>query len=398
MGTSTERQETGGLSVSFEIIEEHKMLEESLCRLLDAEYSSPLPSDFERQKERHRSVWCAMADLGVFAASMPEDVGGMPGGAIATMLTMQALGSRPITSPFIPTIVCAAGLLARLGTREQKDVLLQTILRGECTVALAFAESAHGENRLEVRTSARRNGQHFVLNGRKTFVVGAADSDYLLVDALLGDGADAPLGVFMVPVGATGVELNSSITIDSASASELVMRDVVVSAAMLIGGGEISRDHLEAAIDAATVALCAEAVGSIRVMLESTVEYSKTRKQFGQSIGKFQALQHRMVDMLVACEQASAIVHHASICLESDTLSRKRATSACKATVSRTARMVAQAAVQLHGAIGITNELPLTQYFRRIEVFTLRFGSADDHIGRYMELLDSVPERVDVRE
>lgn len=386
--------------MSFEIIEEHKMLEESLCRLLDAEYSSRLPADFKDRKERHRSAWRAMADLGVFAASMPEDVGGIPGGAIATMLTTQALGSRAITAPFIPTIVCAAGLLARLGTPEQKDVVLQTILRGECTVALAFAESAHGENRLEVRTLARRSGEHFVLNGRKTFVVGAADCDYLLVDALLGDGADAlagceaPLGVFLVPVAATGVELNSSVTIDSASASELVMRDVVVSPAMMIGAGEIGRDHLEAVIDAATVALCAEAVGSIRVMFESTVEYSKTRKQFGQSIGKFQALQHRMVDMLVACEQASAIVHHASICLESDTLSRKRATSACKATVSRTARMVAQAAVQLHGAIGVTHELPLTHHFRRIEVFALRFGGVDEHIGRYVELLDSSPRDV----
>jgi hypothetical protein len=187
------------------------------------------------------------------------------------------------------------------------------------------------------------------------------------------------------------MEIITAETIDRGVASEVCLRDVKVGSECLVGTpGAVGRGSIEHMLDAATVAQCAEAFGSIRAMFEKTVAYSKERQQFGRAIGQFQSLQHRMVDMLIACEQASSIVQHASLCLGGEEITRKKTTSACKVTVGRMGRMVGQSAVQIHGAIGITDQLDVTQHFRRVEVFNLRLGTIDEHVSRYVELLNAV--------
>jgi alkylation response protein AidB-like acyl-CoA dehydrogenase len=377
--------------MDFTVSDEHKMLEESICRLLDQELSDRPPANLARGWQPH--IWRALADVGALASALPEDKGGMPPGSISTMLIVQSLGYRLIATPFIPTIVCAANLLARFGTAEQQSNILQPILQGECVIALAHAESNHGEQQLDVRVTAREEGSAFVLNGRKRFVVGASSANYLLVvTRFRGDTAHhSRLGAFLVPAHAEGIELITSETIDRGVASEVCLSDVKVGSECLVAfPGTMGRESIEQMLDAATVAHCAEAMGSMKAMFEKTVAYSKQRQQFGRAIGQFQTLQHRMVDMLIACEQASAIVQHASLCLESEEITRKRATSACKVTVGRTGRMVGQSAVQMHGAIGITDELDVTQHFRRVEAFNLRLGTIDEHVSRYVDLLSAV--------
>jgi alkylation response protein AidB-like acyl-CoA dehydrogenase len=220
-----------------------------------------------------------------------------------------------------------------------------------------------------------------------TAVVGARWSDHIVFVARMKD-ADGAVGAFIVPLDATGIEMQHARTIDGGSASTVSVRRALVPESARIGDGRDLRAVVERVVDEATAMSCADATGSMEALLRATVEYARTRKQFGRPIGSFQALQHRMVDMLLACEQALSVTHRAVLMLDSEPAARRRAVSAAKALVGKTARMVAQAAVQIHGGIGITEELDVSHHFRRIEMFNLRFGSVDRHVQRYADLID----------
>ena len=338
----------------------------------------------------NREFWAQLAELGILGAALPEEAGGLGGTALDTMLVMRAFGAGLVVGPYLSTIVCAAALIARAGSSSQRQNHLPAIIRGEEVFAFACAEQGDQGTLGNIRTTAVRDGSRYRITGRKALVVGAPWADWIIVVARLTGArtASGAFGAFIVSPQAKGLTTKPARTIDGGLASEIALEDVTVDAESLIGPAHGSTPQIERIVDEAIVALCAEASGAIDTLLTTTVEYAKIRKQFGQPIGSFQVLQHRMVDMLIGRDQADAIVHRASLCLSADTRTRQQAVSACKAQVGRIGTQVAQAAVQTHGGIGTTEEAAVSHYFRRLAVINMQFGDVDDHVARYAELLD----------
>jgi alkylation response protein AidB-like acyl-CoA dehydrogenase len=336
-------------------------------------------------------LWRKLGSLGILGAPLPAEVEGLDGGPLESMIIMQAFGRALVISPFVYTIICAAGLLARAGTAAQQEKYLPRILSGDRTMAFACSEHHDFGDLARLRTSAIRHGDHYRITGRKALIIGAPWCEHLLVVAQLPD--EGACGAFVVPYHAEGVVSREFTTIDGMRASETTFDGVVVPESARIGGGRPIETELERIVDEAIVALCSEASGSIETILATTVAFAKARRQFGKPIAEFQVLRHRMVDMLIALDQATSIAHQAAASIrEADPKARQRIVSAAKAHIGRVGRWVAQAAVQIHGGIGITEELEISHHFRTIEVFDMQFGTADDHVRRYARLMDEDAE------
>jgi alkylation response protein AidB-like acyl-CoA dehydrogenase len=297
------------------------------------------------------------------------------------MVIAEALGHALVIEPYVDTAVVAAGLLRRAGG-EVATGMLENIVAGQAIVALAAAEAASGDHWQDAATTARRDGTDWQLDGAKIMAVGAPLATHLLVTArTAGD-----LSLFAVDVGAPGVDAHGYRTVDDRRAADLVFGAVRLPADALLGDEGRAWPSLERARDEGAAAVCAEAVGAMRKVLADTVEYCKQRHQFGQRIGSFQVLQHRMVDMHIELEQAVAATYLAVLNLEADAATRARAVSAAKATIGRAARFIGQNAVQLHGGMGMTEELAIGHYFKRLTAVQYEFGSTDYHVARYAEL------------
>ena len=374
--------------LDFSISEDHTLLHDMVDRLSLERHDFQLRRTLIASAEGwHRPFWTQLAELGVLGASMPEDFGGMAGSALATMVIMQAFGRRLVISPYLSTVTCAAGLLAKSASVEQCGEHLPKIAAGERVFAFACQERQDLGDIHRIATTATPDGSDYLLKGSKTLVVGAPWADFLLVVARLAD-RPGELAAFIVPSDAPNLVIRSRTLVDGFRSAEIVFDNVRVPKPDCVGVTAGIASDIERTIDEVIVALCAEACGSIDALVTATAEYAKTRKQFGQPIGKFQVLQHRMVDMVVAKEQCLSVTHQAALQLDGPPAQRKRAVSAAKAHVGRLGRTVAQSAVQIHGGIGITDELDVTHHFRRIEVFNLQFGSIDDHVRRYAALMD----------
>jgi alkylation response protein AidB-like acyl-CoA dehydrogenase len=299
------------------------------------------------------------------------------------MVITEALGHALVVEPYVDTVVVAGGLLVRAGG-EQAASLLERVAAGTAIVALAAAESEFGDRWQEVATTAQRDGDGWILHGRKTVATTAPLATHLLVTAKTPAG----LSLFVVDLdsGASGLSLKSYRTIDDRRAADLVLDGVRLPAGALLGDDGQAGPSLAQARDEGAAAICSEAVGCMRKVLADTVEYCKQRQQFGVPIGSFQVLQHRMVDMHIELEQAVAAVLLAVLHLTDDAVVRARSVSAAKATVGRAARFIGQQAVQLHGGMGMTEELAIGHYFKRLTAMQYEFGTTDHHVGRYAEL------------
>jgi alkylation response protein AidB-like acyl-CoA dehydrogenase len=378
--------------LNFELTEEQRLTGDVIDRVIDERYG------FEAHRAAvisrtgwSKAFWQELGVLGILGGALPKEVGGLGGGAFTTFQVMKAFGRKHVISPYLSTVVCAAQLIARVGNSAQQAELLPRILSGEQVIAFACAEIADDGGVGRIATTAFPEGTSYRINGRKTLVTAAAWADKIIVVARVPGEMSNPqeFACFIVSPDAAGMTLQTRRTIDGGSASEILFDDVLVGADALIGPAGGSRTEIERIIDEAAAALCAEAAGIIDAMLEATVEYAKIRVQFGQPIGKFQVLQHRMVDMLIARDQTRAAAHLASICLDGEAPARRLSVSAAKNFVGRAGRRTAQAAVQIHGGVGTTEGLALTHHFRRLEVIDLLFGSPDDHLVRYADLLRS---------
>ena len=299
------------------------------------------------------------------------------------MVIAEALGHALVVEPYVDTAVVAAGLLVRAGG-ERAEALLRLLAEGEAVVVLAAGEAESGDRWQDVATSAHRDGADWVLTGSKTMAVSAPLASHLLITARTAGG----LSLFLVEMGAgsTGMEMHAYRTVDDRRAADLVFTELRLPADALLGEEGKAWPSLTHARDEGATAVCAEAVGGMRKVLADTVEYCRQRQQFGQPIGSFQALQHRMVDMHMELEQSVAAVYLAVLNLGADAPIRARAVSAAKATIGRAARFVGQNAVQLHGGMGMTEELAIGHYFKRLTAVQYEFGSTDDHVTRYAEL------------
>lgn len=324
-------------------------------------------------------IWRSFADeLGILGATLPESVGGLGGGPVEVMVISEALGHALAIEPYIDTVVVSGGLLDRCGT-DRAAAVLARIAEGSAVVALADQDGPQP-------TTATPDGTQWVLHGSKIVVPGAPLATHLLIVAAVGDDTVLLLTEFDAGRSVPGLQAHGYRTIDDRRAADLVFDGLRLPADALLGAPGQIGDSLDRARDEGAAAVCAEAVGAMRKMLADTVEYSKQRHQFGQPIGSFQVLQHRMVDMYMEVEQAAAAVLLAMLQLGADTDTRARSVSAAKATVGRAARFVGHNAVQLHGGMGMTEELAIGHYFKRLTAFQYEFGSSDHHLTRYAAL------------
>ncbi|MGO9508984.1 MAG: acyl-CoA dehydrogenase family protein [Mycobacterium sp.] len=372
--------------MDFNLTKEQELLRDGLGRFLATRYNL----DTSRAAAKSGAgwqpeIWRAFADeLGILGATLPEDVGGMGGGPVELMVITEALGQALVVEPYVDTVVVAGGLLRRVGGEAAASVL-ERIVAGTAIVALAAAEPASGDHWQHVTTTAEQHGDDWVLNGTKIVSVGAPLATHLLVTA----GTSSPgISLFLVDLDSAGagLEVHSYPTIDDRRAADLVFDGLRLPAGALLGDEGQAWSSVAQARDEGAAAICSEAVGCMRKVLNDTVGYCKQRQQFGQPIGSFQVLQHRMVDMHIELEQAIAAVYLAILHLADEPARRARAVSAAKATIGRAARFIGQNAVQLHGGMGMTEELAIGHYFKRLTAIQYEFGSADHHLARYAEL------------
>ncbi|MCM6773853.1 acyl-CoA dehydrogenase family protein [Nocardia sp. CDC159] len=369
--------------MDFEPTAEQQLLRDTVTQFLAARY------DLEKSRAAARTgagwqpqIWRAFAEeVGILGASLPESVGGFDGGAVETMIIAEALGGALVVEPYVDTVVVGAGLLRRAGG-ERAGKLLRGITSGEVVTAFAALEQDSGYDPARVATTARREGDSWVLDGTKIVVTSAPLATHLLVTGRTAAG----LSLFVVDAGAAGLTLHPYRTIDERRAADVVLDGVRVPADALLGTEGAAEDSVRAAVDEAIAAIAAEAVGAMRRVLADTVDYAKQRQQFGVPIASFQVLQHRMVDMHLELEQSIAATYLVTLKLDADPATRSRAAAAAKATIGRAARFIGQHAVQLHGAMGMTEELPIGHYFKRLTAIQNEWGPVDHHIARYAAL------------
>ena len=373
--------------MDFNLTTEQELLRDGLARFLSTRY------DLEKSRAAAKTgtgwqpeIWRGFADeLGILGASLPEDVGGIGGGPVEVMVIAEALGHALVVEPYIDTVVVAGGLLRRAGGRAATAVL-EKIVAGTAIVALAAAEPTSGDHWQDVSTTAVRDGDDSVVTGSKIVAMSAPLATHLLVTARTVDSEGISLLLVDLDRAGPGLDIHGYRTVDDRRAADLVMDGLRLPAHALLGEEGQAWASLDQARDEGAAAICAEAVGCMRKVLSDTVEYCKQRRQFGQPIGSFQVLQHRMVDMYMELEQAVAAVYLAVLNLDAEPAIRARAVSAAKATIGRAARFVGQNAVQLHGGMGMTEELAIGHYFKRLTAIQYEFGSTDHHVARYAEL------------
>ncbi|MQY28109.1 acyl-CoA dehydrogenase family protein [Nocardia aurantia] len=373
--------------MDFEYTAEQQLLRDTLTDFLTARYG------LEESRAAARTgagwqpkIWHAFAEeVGILGASLPEDFGGSGGGPVETLIIAEALGAALVVEPFVDTVVVGAGLLRRAGG-ELAESLLHGVVSGEVITALAALEADSGYDLHRVGTTARRVGEEWVLDGAKVVVIAAPIATHLLVTARI-PGTEG-LSLFVVDPGAAGITMHAYRTIDERQAAELVLDGVRLPAGALLGSEGGADDSIDTARDEAIAAIAAEAVGAMRRVLAETVGYAKQRQQFGVPIASFQALQHRMVDMHLELEQAVAAAYLVTLKLGAEPAERTRAAAAAKVTVARAARLLGQEAVQLHGAMGMTEELSVGHFFKRLTAIQYEWGTADGHTARYAVLTD----------
>ena len=380
--------------MDFNLTKEQQLLRDGLTKFLSTRY------DLEKSRTAAKTgagwqpdIWRGFAEeLGILGATLPEDVGGIGGGPVEAMVIAEALGHALVVEPYIDTAIVAGGLLQR-GGGDIATAVLEKIAAGTAIVALAAAEPTSGDHWQDVSTTAQRDGDGWVCTGSKIVVMNAPLATHLLVTARTSGERDAAEGIslFLVDMAAAGAGLTAHgyRTVDDRRAADLTFDGLRLPADALIGEQGRAWTSLAQARDEGAAAVCAEALGGMRRVLADTVEYCRQRQQFGAPIGSFQALQHRMVDMHMEVEQSVAATYLATLNLESEPKVRARAVSAAKATIGRAARFVGQNAVQLHGGMGMTEELAIGHYFKRLTAVQYEFGSTDQHVARYAELTRS---------
>ena len=371
--------------MQFELDDEQRALQESVQRYFAHAH------DFEKRRAmlatpcgHSPAIWQALAEQGLLSIGLPDTHGGI-GGATELMLVMEEIGRALVLEPYLSTLALCAPLIGARGTAAQQAELLPRIAAGGLKLALAHGELDARYDLERVATSARRRGDVWELNGAKHTVPDGAVADLLVVSARMEDGA---LALFLVAPDAPGVEITRYRTHDGRSAADLGLRNARVAPDQLLGDPSDAFPALERAVERGIAASCADAVGAMEAVNVATIEYTKSRKQFGQPIGRFQALQHRMADMFVYATQARSMSFLANgRCASEDAVLRRRDIAAAKCYVGKAARFIGQQAVQLHGGMGMADELAVSHYFKRLTLFTQTFGDIAHHRAAFSETI-----------
>ena len=369
--------------MDFSFNDVQQMLADSVEKFVSTDYDFDTRQKFAASDLGYdHATWQMFAELGWTAVPFSEADGGFDGGPIELMILMQQFGRGLVVEPYLANIVLAGGVLRRAANEAQKAGWLQPLIAGELQATLAFSEPQSRYDLANVTTSARADGDDWILHGRKGVVFNGGNADLLIIPArTAGDQADAEgITLFGVPTTSEGVSVKAYPTVDGHRAAEIALEDVRVARDAVIGNIGAGHEPLRQAVNEATLAVSAEAVGIMQAMTEKTVEYTKNREQFGVPISSFQALQHRMVDMLTACEQSYSLLLWATMANAEGTDEADKAINAIKYQVGTAGQKVGQEAVQLHGGMGVTWELDIAHYFKRLTAIGQMFGNADWHL------------------
>ncbi|MES2603199.1 MAG: pimeloyl-CoA dehydrogenase small subunit [Pseudomonadota bacterium] len=375
--------------MDFDLSEEQRLLKDSVDGLLADSY------DFDQRKKYakenggwSKTVWNKLAEQGLLGLPFSEEDGGFGAGAVETALVMESLGKALVVEPYLATVVLGGGFLRHGASAEQKAAHIPSIIDGSKTLAFAQLEKNSRYDLADVTTTAKKKGAGWVIDGEKFVVLHGETADTLIVSARTkGSQRDrSGIGVFLVPANAKGVTVKGYPTQDGLRAADIRFEGVEVGADAAIGDPENGLPLIERVVDEARIAMCAEAVGAMDESLKSTVEYLKTRKQFGVAIGQFQTLQHRAADMFVALEQARSMSIFATMASDfEDAKERSKAVAAAKVQIGKSLKFVGQQAIQLHGGVGMTMELKIGHYFKRLTMIESTFGDTDYHLRRVSE-------------
>jgi pimeloyl-CoA dehydrogenase small subunit len=375
--------------MDFALTEEQELLRHSVQRLFADHYAFDARKRYAQEPGGYsRALWARYAELGLLGLPFAEEHGGSAGGPVETMIVMEEVGRALALEPYLSTVVLAGGLLRLGGGKALCADLVPKIAGGDLMLAFAHAERQSRYDLADVAASARREGAGYVLDGAKSLVLHGDSAGKFIVSARLSGGQRDRdgLALFVVDAAAKGVSTRGYGTVDGLRAAEVTLAGVRVDAGAAIGEPGKAYPLIERVVDTAIAALAAEAVGAMTAMHEQTVDYMKTRKQFGVTIGSFQALQHRAAEMLVALEQARSMAMLATMmAAEENVRERRQAISAAKVQIGRSARIVGHGAIQIHGGIGMTMEAKVGHYFKRVTTIDATFGDADYHLGLLAE-------------
>jgi hypothetical protein len=371
--------------VDFNFTDEQSMLRDTVASYLADHYSfDQRRAMLAKEPGWSPQVWKAFAEeLGILGAPFSEELGGLGGGPVENMIVMQEMGRSLVVEPYLGTVVIGGGFLKHSGYAGA-EALIGQIIEGKAIFAFAYAEPQGRYNLADLKTTAAKDGAGWTLSGQKVVVIGAPYATHLIVTARTGGGQRDQEGVsvFIVEKGAAGVTTRDYPTVDGFRASEVTFEKVKLGADALIGPEGQAMPLIEKVVDEAVVATCGEACGVLAKLHEGTLEYTRQRRQFGQPISAFQVLQHRMVDMFIQVEQAVSMTYMATIKLADDG-QRSKSAAAAKVQIGKACKFVGQNAIQLHGGMGMTDEMAIGHYFKRATMIESAFGSTDHFLARY---------------
>ncbi|CAN7674071.1 acyl-CoA dehydrogenase family protein [Neorhizobium tomejilense] len=364
--------------------DEQLLLKESAERFLKDRY------DFEKRNKIIASetgfdagIWSEMADLGWLALPFAEENGGLGGGAVEISLIMEAIGRALMVEPYLASVILAGRLVEKLGSEDQKAEILGGLIAGTSRPALAHAERQTGFDLGNIATTATKSGDGYAITGEKPLVPGGPFANIFLVSAKF----DGSVKLFVVPADAAGLTRTEVKLVDGSRASDLVLDNVSLPASALFSAEADTLAEIEVAYDRVNAALASEAVGIMDALMDATVAYTKERVQFGKPLAAFQALQHRMAEMAVKCQEARGSALLATLSVDAPRMTRIRGVSGARAKIGKVSRSVAQEAIQLHGAMGFSEEMPIGAWFRRLYAIENTFGTTADHLKRYGEII-----------
>ncbi len=369
--------------------DEQRLLRESADRFVNETYNA----DHRRKAANEPlgfspAIWKQFSDLGWLALPISEEFGGLGGGAIETGILMEAFGRGLVSEPYLSTVVIGSALVAACGTDAQKQAILPKVADGSLILALAHSERAARFDLGKVETIATKSSDGWRLNGHKTAVLDGNAAGQIIVSARVANnnGSSGKLCLFLVPAGTPGLVLRDYSRLGGGRACNLELKDVQLPADAVLGDGSDALPAIEAVIDRAMAALGAEAVGIMQTLLDTTLEYTKIRKQFGRPLSANQVIRHRLADMAMQCDEARSMALRAALMVDAEPVARGRAASGAKAKIGKCARFVAEQSVQLHGAMGVTEELDIGLYFKRLLAFDTLFGGSAHHYRRHASL------------
>jgi len=378
--------------MNFDFTEEQTLLNNMVTSFVRDNYDWETRCSIVKNEEGWKQEnWSQFAELGLLGVPFSEKHGGLGGSPTDLMIVMEQFGKGLVVEPYLPSVILAGGLITNLGSKEQTDQIVPKIISGEQRYVFAYAEHQSRFDLFDVKTSAVKEGDNYIINGLKSVVFGAGAATHIIIAARTSGDQRSKKGItlFITEVGSQGITLQNYPTIDEYRAAEVIIENLKISKDSILGKVDEAYDAIEEEIDKSTIAACSEALGVLEILKDATTDYCKNRKQFGQPISKNQVIQFRLVDMMMEYEQAKSILYMAITSDLSNPDERRKAVSALKSRMGQAIKFVGENAIQLHGGMGMTEEYMISHYFKRATMIGVLFGNVDYHMKRFIELTQS---------